>query len=227
LSIANTPILTPIQVKILLAMLRSKDYSLNSEAILRETGIALSTWSAEQGKLGEMGLIEKHLVRILTSDSISKRMNYTLTKSGVAIALNLQNISRILSSSKDMVPSSKASTNEDFMERIGECIEIGLDSFGTNLVELVKKTLETEQEIPWNQVSEKPEKLSLVFRELFGDEAAKKLETLISTNIASRFGLEQSRSGLASVISNAKKSFDQNGTEENGQKLLGGSRMKN
>jgi DNA-binding MarR family transcriptional regulator len=222
LSNANAPILTPIQAKILLAMLRAKDHSLNSEAILRETGIALSTWSAEQGKLVEMGIIEKRLVRVLTNDNISKRMNYKLTESGVAIALNLSNISKILSGTRygGRIAGKPA---EDFDERIRECVEIGLESFGANLVTLVKTALESEKGVPWSRIPENPDRLLLVCREFFGEEASKKLETVISANIISRFALGSVQAkDLSSMISSARRSFSTNGAgnlEENHEKL--------
>lgn len=218
----NPPILTPIQVKILLALLRSKDHSLNSEAVLRETGIALSTWSAEQGKLVDMGLIEKRLVRVLTSENISKRMSYTLSESGVAVALNLLNISKILSSSKNA-----NSVSDNFGQRVSECVEIALDSFGPSSVQLVKTTLESSYGVSWSRLSEKPAELMRACRELFGEEASKKLETVIAANIARRFALQGTGSDLASAISKAKKSYSAEFSEESRQKLLGESKLKN
>ncbi len=203
-------------------MLEAKDHTLNSEAILRDTGIALSTWSAEQGKLVEMGIIEKHLIRVLTNDSISKRMNYKLTDGGVAIALNLRNISKILSGTKS-ASRIVGKPAEDFEERIQECVEIGLESFGANLVTLVKTALECEHGVPWSRIPENPDKLLAVFRELFGEEASKKLETVISANIISRFALGSAQAkDLSSIISSARKSFSADGEdspEENQEKL--------
>jgi DNA-binding MarR family transcriptional regulator len=229
LSNSNAPILTPIQVKILLAMLRAKDHSLNSEAILRETGIALSTWSAEQGKLVDMGVIQKRLVRVLTNDSISKRMNYTLTEKGVEIALNLLNISKILSSSKDARVNNRPSSEaEEFSEIISECIEVGLESFGANFVMLVKTTLESDKSIPWSIVPEKPKELLQVCRELFGQEAAKKLETVIVRNIASRFARSDlCEKDLESTITLSKVSFSKNnGVADRDQKVIGDPRVR-
>jgi hypothetical protein len=197
------PILTPIQVKILLAMLRSQDHCLDSETVIKETGIALSTWSAEQGRLGEMGLIDKHLVRILKSDSISKRMNYTLTETGVTVGLNLLNISRLLSGNdKAAAGTSKV---ESFEERILECVEVGLDSFG--VIMLLKTTLENEYGLHWQEISEKPEQFMSACRDLFGEEASEKLETLISANIATRFALQLSNSSIERAITKARQSF--------------------
>jgi DNA-binding MarR family transcriptional regulator len=213
--------LSPIQARILLAMLRAKDHSLNSEEILKQTGIALSTWSAEQGKLGEMSLIQKQLVRVLTSASISKRMNYTLTESGVAVALNLQNISRILSENSQtpgIMPKSEQSGGESFDAAIRECIEIGLDGFGANLLALVKATLQSEQGVTWEQISQRPEQFTLACKSLFGEEASKKLETVILANISSRFAIGEPVSGFKNAISEARKSFTK------GQRLLGGQK---
>jgi hypothetical protein len=206
-------------VRILLAMLNSKDRSLNSEAVLKETGIALSTWSAEQGKLGEMGLIEKHLVRVITHDSVSKRMNYTLTESGALVALNLLKVSRVLArTASAQIARSK---NESFEERIRECVEIGLDSFGMNLITLVRSALESEYGMNWNDISNNPDQLLNVCKDLFGDEASKKLETLISANIAARFAIASDGS-MQGVISKARKTFAPKGelSEQNGQKAL-------
>ena len=60
----------------------SKMEYLNSETILKETGIAQSTWSEEQNRLTQMGLLEKRQSRLMTSNVITRVMNYRLTDKG-------------------------------------------------------------------------------------------------------------------------------------------------
>ncbi len=215
--------LTPIQSKILVALARSKNGSLNTDEILSETGIATSTWSAEQGKLVGMGLLNKHLVRIIEQNHISKRMNYGLTEKGKMVGANLLNISKILAGdtgepnmiersasqeSKNFETESKSAGKqlEDFGGKVDECVEVALDSFGSNLVDLVKSSMELEHRVPWIDLSEKIETFELVLRDYFGLEASEKLKKLIAANIKSRFNLGTSRSDdLSHLILEARK----------------------
>ena len=96
----GSPFLTQLQCRILSSMYLSKMEYLNSETILKQTGIAQSTWSEEQNRLTEMGLLEKKQSRIMTSNIITRVMNYKLTDKGRLVALNLANISRILAPDK-------------------------------------------------------------------------------------------------------------------------------
>ena len=205
------PHLTLIDSKILLTLMKSKQGFLNTDEILALTGIATSTWSAEQGKLVSMGLLKKRMIRIIEHDHISKRMNYGLTEKGKEVGTNVLNISKILTKNESernslgsvLISNSK---NDDFRSMIGECVETALDSFGSNLVYLVKKSFEAEHEIPWIQLSEKSETLENVLRDYFGLQASEKLKKLIAANIRSRFDIANLRNeDLAFLISEARK----------------------
>jgi hypothetical protein len=214
--------LSPVQTKILVALTKSKNGSLRTDEVLGITGIATSTWSAEQGKLVTMGLINKHLVRIIENNHISKRMNYGLTEKGRMIGLNLLNISKILLDEEvkaaaegsrlepkgDRTNGSGVNVREieDFSSKVGECVEIALDSFGSNLVNLVKNSLEVEYKIPWVDLSQKPEVFESLLKDYFGMGASEKLKKLIAANLKSRFDLGSYRSeNLSQLISEARK----------------------
>jgi hypothetical protein len=184
---------------------------LNSETILKQTGIAQSTWSEEQNRLTEMGLLEKKQSRIMTSNVITRVMNYKLTDKGRLVALNLANISRILAPDQFStvpngllgLPSSLRSDPKgeiDLDANILECIEIGLDSFGMNLDKLVKSEIEKSAKIQWAQIAKFPEKLEFHLRELFGAGGSSTIESMIAANIRSRFGLRSIRSNSISAL---------------------------
>ncbi len=186
-------------------MYLSKIEYLNSETILKQTGIAQSTWSEEQNRLTEMGLLEKKQSRMMTSNIITRVMNYKLTDKGRLVALNLTNISRILapdlfspdsSELRGLRSSLKPAPNDeiDLDVKILECIEIGLDSFGMNLDKLVRSEIEKSDKIQWMQIARFPEKLEFHLRELFGAGGSSTIESMIAANIRSRFGLRSIRS---------------------------------
>jgi DNA-binding MarR family transcriptional regulator len=202
--------LTPIQTKVLIALTRSATGSLNPDEILLATGIATSTWSAEQGRLVSMGLIKKQMIRVIKLNQISKRMNYGLTEKGRMIGQNLLNISKILGENSGEISFARRVEDEDqvFGSQIAECVEVALDSFGSNLVNLVKSSLEIEHQIPWKELSERSDVFEEVLRDYFGVGAAEKLKKLIAANIESRFEVraKDSHSGdLALLISVAKQ----------------------
>ena len=186
---------------------------LNSETILRDTGIAQSTWSEEQNRLTQMGLLEKKQSRIMTSNVITRVMNYKLTDRGRLVAQNLSNISRILApeqfsgagiSDLEATESSnegiRAMDQKEVDEKILECIEIGLDSFGMNLDELVKSEFERSGDLRWEEVSRYPEKLEILLGQLFGTGGSTTIESTVAANIRSRFGLRSINSNRLSVL---------------------------
>jgi hypothetical protein len=186
---------------------------LNSEIILKETGIAQSTWSEEQNRLTQMGLLEKKQSRLMTSNVITRVMNYRLTDKGRLVALNLSNISRILAPnqfSRMEVSELSLVTSDpiraDFVDetaldgKILECIEIGLDSFGMNLDELVKSEIERSGGIKWENVPRHPEKLETQLNQLFGAGGSSTIESMIAANIRSRFGLRSIKSDKMAVL---------------------------
>ena len=187
---------------------------LNSETILRETGIAQSTWSEEQNKLIQMGLLEKRQSRIMSSNVITRVMNYRLTDKGRLVALNLTNISRILAPDQFLtvepqqsgdplarpIETPIVSTRNYIDEKILECIEVGLESFGMNLDELVKSEIERAGEIPWEEIPMRPDLLENQLRRLFGDGGSSTIESMIAANIRSKFALRSINSDSISAL---------------------------
>jgi DNA-binding MarR family transcriptional regulator len=186
---------------------------LNSETILKETGIAQSTWSEEQNRLTQMGLLEKKQSRLMTSNVITRVMNYRLTDKGRLVALNLSNISRILApdqfsdigvSELNLVANDPIRADpvdeKGLDEKILECIEIGLDSFGMNLDELVKSEIERSGGLKWENAPRHPEKLEAQLIQLFGAGGSSTIESMIAANIRSRFGLRSIKSDKMVVL---------------------------
>ncbi|HXQ92668.1 MAG TPA: hypothetical protein VN739_06650 [Nitrososphaerales archaeon] len=202
----GSPFLSQLQCRILSSMYLSKIEYLNSETILKRAGIAQSTWSEEQNRLTKMGLLEKKQSRIMTSNIITRVMNYKLTDKGRLVALNLANISRILAPDQfslnpnelqgiqHFYSESVLHNESDLNVKILECIEIGLDSFGMNLDKLVKSEVERSTKIQWTQIANFPEKLEYHLRELFGAGGSATIESMIAANIRSRFDLRSIRS---------------------------------
>jgi len=213
LAVRASPFLTQLQCRILTAIFASKMEYLNSETILRETGIAQSTWSEEQNRLTQMGLLEKKQSRLMTSNVITRVMNYRLTDKGRLVSLNLSNISRILAPDQlpgldevevTAMPSDPVRTDlvveRSLDEKILECVEIGLDSFGMNLDELVKSEIERSGELRWEDVPKHPEKLEAQLNQLFGAGGSSTIESMIAANIRSRFGLRSIKSDKMVVL---------------------------
>jgi DNA-binding MarR family transcriptional regulator len=205
--------LTQLQCRILTAIFFSKMEYLNSETILKEAGIAQSTWSEEQNRLTQMGLLEKKQSRLMTSNVITRVMNYRLTDKGRLVALNLSNISRILApeqfSGMELKGLNDASSSaiqnmaveeRAINEKILECIEIGLDSFGMNLDELVKLEFEKAGELKWEDSPRFPEKLEALLVQLFGAGGSSTIESMIASNIRSKFGLRSVKSDKIVVL---------------------------
>ena len=106
--------------------------------ILRETGIAQSTWSEEQNRLIANGLIEKKQSKVMSSKVITRIMNYKLTEKGRLVAHNLSNISRIMAPdqfvNREFVRAEKVAQEETRMsyneieQTLLECVEIGVFS---------------------------------------------------------------------------------------------------
>jgi DNA-binding MarR family transcriptional regulator len=208
-----SPFLTQLQCRILTAIFSSKMEYLNSETILKETGIAQSTWSEEQNRLTQMGLLEKKQSRLMNSNVISRVMNYKLTDKGRLVALNLSNISRILAPDQfsgvftnelaNLSPSevrNESINDVELDEKILESIEIGLDSFGMNLDELVKSEIEKSGELRWEQIPKFPEKLETQLDRLYGARGSSTIESMIAANLRSKFGLRSIKSDKISVL---------------------------
>ena len=157
-----------------------------------------------------MGLLEKKQSRMMTSNVITRVMNYRLTDKGRLVAQNLSNISKILA--PDQFPMLNAletsgdpsswgqDENKEIDEVIMDCIEIGLESFGMNLDELVRAEIEKAGEISWDQIAKRPEKLQEQLLRLFGAGGSSTIESMIAANIKSRFGLSSINSDRISAL---------------------------
>lgn len=192
--------LTSLQSRIITSLFQMGSSSLNNEAVLRQTGIAQSTWSEEQNRLIAMGLLEKKAAKTMTSNMVTKTVSYSLTDRGKIVAFNLLHISRLISIPK--VTEAKLSrifelhsreyldpsiSEEELRKGVMECIEIALDGFGINLTHLVRVTVEAETDLKWHDTPTKPEQLKSVLTELFGPEGAYSIEAIIASNIRARF----------------------------------------
>lgn len=227
------PFLTPIQSRILVAFVESKETNLNTESVLRVAKIANSTWAKEQNKLLALGLIEKRHVSSMSNGNISRVASYKLADRGRMIGFSLLNISRVLATNPlnsminrtDVVDPnesglavaerrSQLSSNGhlfvlNFERMVLECVEIGLESFGMNLDKLVRQTVEAEIGIAWQQISKVPEKLVLVLRELFGEGGSRTLEMVIAANIRSRIGIGTIKTdNLPILIDESRKAYE-------------------
>ena len=177
----------------------------------------MSTWSSKQGKLVSMGLIEKHFIRVMGDDHVLKRMNYALTEKGKMVGQSLVNVTKILTPDRDIsnsrIESSQARSREgknqpvdNFQEKIGECIEVALDSFGSKLIELVKRSMEEEHGAVWQSLPDRTKDLESVLIDYFGLQASNGLKKLIAENIRARFDLQdESTEDLSLLIREARK----------------------
>jgi DNA-binding MarR family transcriptional regulator len=208
--------LSAIQSRILVALFQSegRQQFVPNESVLEKTGIAQSTWSEEQKRLIEMGLLEKKAFKTIRTNNVCRIVNFRLTSRGRTVAFNLANISRIIvrQGEKDpLQPLSSISTSarmagKDFEFDVMESIEVALDSFGINLVPLVKSRLPDGTR--WDDVSRHPEMLSTILRDLFGEEGSNTVESMIAENLKSRFdvvGLMAEDGDLNSLIARLRQ----------------------
>jgi DNA-binding MarR family transcriptional regulator len=185
------PHLSAIQSRILVALFQSEGrlQFLPNEAVLEKTGVAQSTWSEEQKRLIEMGLLEKKAFKTIRTNNVCRIVNFRLTSKGRTVAFNLANISRmIIQQSDPLQPDSFQIhlTGKEFEYEVMESIEVALDSFGINLIHLVQSRLTGG--IPWVDVARHPEKLTTILIDLFGNDGSSTVESMIADNLRSRFG---------------------------------------
>jgi DNA-binding MarR family transcriptional regulator len=181
--------LSAIQSRILVALFQSdgRQQFVPNEMVLERTGIAQSTWSEEQKRLMDMGLLEKKAFKTIRTNNVCRIVNFRLTGKGRTVAFNLANISRIIfqgqQNSDASIPNSTLSPSALEFEII-ESIEVALDSFGINLIPLVKSKL--PEGVTWQNVARNPEILTTVLRDLFGKDGAATVESMIVENVKSR-----------------------------------------
>ena len=90
----QTPVLSEIQSKIMLALLVHGKVS--SVDILKAVGISGSTWNKEKMLLNNTGLIEGQITRGLTENGVARKMEFRLTSKGKQIAKSLLAISSLI-----------------------------------------------------------------------------------------------------------------------------------
>jgi|SRR5579872_5405602 len=205
---SNGPELTAIQSRILIFLFRSpQDEFMDNRRVLSGAAIAQSTWSQEQKRLIRKQLIEKRSFRSIRGDSVCKTVRFRLTSRGRAVALILSQISKIMiapfqdSTTKSV--ESEFQSAEELERGIMEAIEVALDSFGINLIPLVKNKLEIEYLTPWNEILRYPDRLLAVLKDLFGTDGGTTIESMILDNLRFRFeslNLMNRRSDLPMLI---------------------------
>jgi DNA-binding MarR family transcriptional regulator len=205
-----------LQSRILAAIYYANEDYVTTEMVLRETGIAQSTWSEEQTRLIESGLLEKKQSKVMSSKVITRIMLYKLTDRGKLVAHNLTNISRIMApgqflsrtSDQNEANDSTTMTSSDINDAVLECIEVGLESFGMNLDKLVMEEVE-KSGLSWKEVAGSPDKLLFHLANLFGSAGALTIEQMIAANIKTRFDLRSiSSDNLSSIVRELKVSTD-------------------
>ena len=159
---------------------------------MEKTGIAQSTWSEEQKRLIDMGLLDKKAFKTIRTNNVCRIVNFRLTSKGKMVAFNLANISRMIvhpqngQTTSDPLSFAKTILSQKELEyEIIESIEVALDSFGINLIPLVKSRL--PEGAAWEEVGKRPEILSLILVDLFGEEGSSTVESMIVENLKSRF----------------------------------------
>lgn len=205
--------LSAIQSRILVALFQSegRQQFVPNETVLARTGIAQSTWSEEQKRLIEMGLLEKKAFKTIRTNSVCRIVNFRLTGKGMTVAFNLANISRIIvQQQSDPLPAASPTSQmhlseEEFGYEVMESIEVALDSFGINLIPLVKSRL--PEGISWSGITDNPETLISILRDLFGKEGSGTVESMIMENLRSRFDskLPIEENDLANLVSEFKQ----------------------
>jgi len=206
--------ITRVQSKILVSLFGFGHQFVRNENFLKATGIAQSTWSDEQPRLMDLGLIEKKSFRVMGRSNVFTTVSFRLSPSGRKVAFNLLNISRVLSSTsiigvnknEHMAEILTKSKEKQVQQVLLESIEVALESFGPDLLELVKGAIEVEKKIAWERVAEAPEVLMQVMKDICGQDGSEIVAAMISENIRSLLGLERRESPeLVSTMQEAKQ----------------------
>lgn len=158
-----------------------------------------------------MGLLEKKAFKTIRTNSVCRIVNFRLTGKGMTVAFNLANISRIIvQQQSDPLPAASPTSQmhlseEEFGYEVMESIEVALDSFGINLIPLVKSRL--PEGISWSGITDNPETLISILRDLFGKEGSGTVESMIMENLRSRFDskLPIEENDLANLVSEFKQ----------------------
>ncbi len=185
---------------------------MSNETVLEKIGIAQSTWSEEQKRLIEMGLLEKKASKTIRTNNVCRIVNFRLTSKGRTVAFNLANISRmIVPSQSDPMegaahpPVQIPISEKGFEYEVMEAIEIALDSFGINLIPLVQSRL--SDGTPWGDVARHPEKLTRILKDLFGKDGSNTVESMIVENLKARFegGMPARENDLVNLVAEFRR----------------------
>ncbi len=207
---------TRIQSKILVTLFRFGLQYVNNENFLKASGIAQSTWSEEQLRLLELGLLEKKSFRVMTGSNVFRTVAFRLSGCGREVAFNLLNISRILDRSETNAfqifgksePIGKIGVVEgkEIEKILLEAVEVALEGFGRDLLDLAKATIEVERNTTWENVVGVPDQLVEVLREICGRDGSEVVEAMICQNVRSLFGIDVIEShSLSSLINEVKQ----------------------
>jgi len=186
--------LSAIQSRILVALFQSdgRQQFVRNETVLENTGIAQSTWSEEQKRLIDMGLLEKKAFKTIRTNNVCRIVNFRLTSKGRTVAFNLANISRMIFQQSEPTNFSSAGqitlSEKELQFEVMESIEVALDSFGINLIPLVKSRM--PEGTAWEGVARNPRILISILRDLFGKEGSSTVESMIVENLKARFDVE-------------------------------------
>jgi DNA-binding MarR family transcriptional regulator len=187
--------LSAIQSRILVALFQSdgRQQFVRNETVLENTGIAQSTWSEEQKRLIDMGLLEKKAFKTIRTNNVCRIVNFRLTSKGRTVAFNLANISRMIFQQQNGPTNFSTGGQVTLSEKelqfeVMESIEVALDSFGINLIPLVKSRM--PEGTVWEGVGRNPGILISILRDLFGKEGSSTVESMIVENLKARFDVE-------------------------------------
>lgn len=203
--------LSAIESRILVALFESdgREQFVSNETVLEKTGIAQSTWSEEQKRLIEIGLLEKKAFRTIRTNNVCRIVNFRLTSKGRTVACNLANISRIIVQQSE--PAGRPISEGDGLSEkelefeVIESIEVALDSFGINLIPLVKSKL--LDGVSWEEVAKNPEILMAILGDLFGKEGSSTVESMIVENLKARFHFGSTENDLVRLIDELRSRF--------------------
>lgn len=136
-----------------------------------------------------MGLLEKKAFRTIRVNNVCRIVNFRLTSKGRTVAFNLANISRMIfqhdSAGNSSTGGQISLSEKELQYEVIESIEVALDSFGINLIPLVRSKL--PEGSSWEGVAKDPQILTTILNDLFGKEGSSTVESMIVENLKSRF----------------------------------------
>jgi DNA-binding MarR family transcriptional regulator len=189
--------LTATQSRILLSMYLL-DRPLYTKEILDFVEIPQSTWSSAALSFSKGGLIAKQQKREIDGGRIKSYTVFSLTDRGRSVAMNLVAIYRKLSESEvgsltegDLgdVDVYSIASNDSFDEKILDCIETGLNSFGKHTKDHVRIEVALVGNLTWSLLPQRIQVLSDCLSERFGPRGAATIEAVIIDELEKRFNV--------------------------------------